>query len=106
MFPSTNDLLISKKSLLMYFEDVGKLPSQVILNCFPSCRINCKIFRSGSRFITVNSFSTLFYMQVADDNPHGFTAALRKRLTADDPALTMNERLIIRQFLEACPDDE
>lgn len=45
-------------------------------------------------------------MQVADDNPHGFTAALRKRLTADDPALTMNERLIIRQFLEACPDDE
>lgn len=46
------------------------------------------------------------YVQISDDNPDGFNAALRKRLTANDPDLTKNERLIIRQFLEACPDDE
>lgn len=45
-------------------------------------------------------------MQVSDNNPESITAKLRERLMADEPDLTKNERLIIRQFLEACPDDE
>lgn len=46
------------------------------------------------------------YVQVSDDNPESITAKLRERLMADEPDLTKNERLIIRQFLEACPEDE
>lgn len=46
------------------------------------------------------------YVQVVNDDASGTRAALRKRLTSDDPSLTKNERLKIRQFLEACPDEE
>ncbi|KAK1396550.1 Phosphoglucan phosphatase DSP4, amyloplastic [Heracleum sosnowskyi] len=46
------------------------------------------------------------YVQVSDDNPESITAKLREKLMVDEPDLTKNERLIIRQFLEACPDDE
>ncbi|KAM7532324.1 hypothetical protein LguiB_035734 [Lonicera macranthoides] len=45
------------------------------------------------------------YIQVSDDNPDSISAVLWKRLAAADPELTKNERLIIRQFLEACPDE-
>ncbi|KAG8380584.1 hypothetical protein BUALT_Bualt06G0030700 [Buddleja alternifolia] len=46
------------------------------------------------------------YVQVFDDNPSSISAAIRKRLTGDDPNLSTNERIIIRQFLEACPDED
>ncbi|XP_058207708.1 phosphoglucan phosphatase DSP4, amyloplastic isoform X3 [Rhododendron vialii] len=41
------------------------------------------------------------YVQVTDDDPDSITAALRARLTSNDPDLTTSERLQIRQFLEA-----
>ncbi|KAF5466999.1 hypothetical protein F2P56_016875 [Juglans regia] len=46
------------------------------------------------------------YVEVLDDNPDSLSAVLRKRLTGDDPGLTKDERLKVRQFLEAFPDDE
>ncbi|KAL4621613.1 hypothetical protein ACB092_06G241600 [Castanea dentata] len=46
------------------------------------------------------------FVQVFDDNPDSFNANLRKRLTGDDPDLSMDERLKIRQFLESIPDEE
>ncbi|KAI3458898.1 hypothetical protein Pfo_015561 [Paulownia fortunei] len=45
-------------------------------------------------------------LQVFDDNPSSISAAIRNRLTGDDPDLSTNERLIIRQFLETCPDED
>ncbi|CAA2953560.1 phosphoglucan phosphatase DSP4, amyloplastic isoform X3 [Olea europaea subsp. europaea] len=42
---------------------------------------------------------------VFDGNPSSIDAAIQNRITGDDPDLTTNERSIIRQFLEACPDD-
>lgn len=44
--------------------------------------------------------------QVLDDNPDSISAAVRNRITSDDPDLTSDERLIIREFLEAYPDEE
>ncbi|KAE9465362.1 hypothetical protein C3L33_02732, partial [Rhododendron williamsianum] len=41
------------------------------------------------------------YVQVTDDDPNSITAALRARMTSNDPNLTTSERLQIRQFLEA-----
>lgn len=46
------------------------------------------------------------YVQVLDDNAEGLRANLWKRLTSDDTGLTKDERLKIRQFLQAFPDDE
>ncbi|PIN19353.1 hypothetical protein CDL12_07973 [Handroanthus impetiginosus] len=46
------------------------------------------------------------YVTVIDDNPDSISAAIRSRITGDDPDLSMNERLIIRQFLEAYPDED
>uniref|UniRef100_A0A5B7CFY1 Dual specificity protein phosphatase 4 n=1 Tax=Davidia involucrata TaxID=16924 RepID=A0A5B7CFY1_DAVIN len=46
------------------------------------------------------------YIQVLDNDPDSFNATLRKRLTGDDPLLMNNDRLKIREFLEACPGDE
>jgi hypothetical protein len=46
------------------------------------------------------------YVQVLDDDPDSLRAILWKRLTSDEPHLTKDERLKIRQFLEAFPDDE
>ncbi|KAK9283915.1 hypothetical protein L1049_012170 [Liquidambar formosana] len=46
------------------------------------------------------------YVEVFNDDPNSTDAAVQKRLTSDDPYLTKDERLKIRQFLEACPDDE
>ncbi|KAI4346446.1 hypothetical protein L6164_007341 [Bauhinia variegata] len=40
------------------------------------------------------------------EDPGSDRASLRKRLTGDDPDLTKDERLRIREFLEDCPDDE
>jgi hypothetical protein len=45
-------------------------------------------------------------LQVVDDDAESLRANLWKRLTSDDPDLTKNERLKIRQFLEALPDYE
>ncbi|KAL5569495.1 hypothetical protein UlMin_026070 [Ulmus minor] len=45
------------------------------------------------------------YVKVLED-PSSASAALRKRLFGDDPVLTTEEKQIIRQFLEAYPDDE
>lgn len=46
------------------------------------------------------------FMQVLDDDHSSAGAALRNRLNADDPDLTRDERLQIRQYLEAYPDEE
>lgn len=45
-------------------------------------------------------------MQVLGDDHGSDSAALRNRLSADDPDLTKDERLQIRRFLEAYPDEE
>ncbi|KAL6586306.1 Phosphoglucan phosphatase DSP4, chloroplastic [Orobanche minor] len=39
------------------------------------------------------------YVKVFDDNPSSMSAGIRDRLTGDDPDLSTNERLLIRQFL-------
>ncbi|KAG8651782.1 phosphoglucan phosphatase DSP4, amyloplastic isoform X2 [Manihot esculenta] len=46
------------------------------------------------------------YIQVLADNTDSINAEIRKRLTGDDPELTPDERLKIRQFLETFPDDD
>ncbi|XP_073267269.1 phosphoglucan phosphatase DSP4, amyloplastic isoform X3 [Populus alba] len=46
------------------------------------------------------------YVQVLDDDTDSANAALQKSLTGDDPNLTGDERLRIRRFLEALPEDE
>ncbi|XP_030451147.1 phosphoglucan phosphatase DSP4, amyloplastic isoform X2 [Syzygium oleosum] len=46
------------------------------------------------------------YIKVLGDDHSSVGAALRSRLAADDPDLTKDERLQIRQFLEAYPDEE
>lgn len=45
-------------------------------------------------------------MQVSDDQRNSETAAIRARLINDESDLSPNERLIIRQFLEAFPDED
>ncbi|KAF1860619.1 hypothetical protein Lal_00021664 [Lupinus albus] len=44
------------------------------------------------------------YIKVLDD-PNSIRSSLWDRLTGDDPDLTKDERLRIREFLEACPND-
>jgi protein-tyrosine phosphatase len=46
------------------------------------------------------------YVKVLNDDSSSDSAVIRKRLTVDDPELTENDRVKIRQFLEACPDEE
>ncbi|KAL3342715.1 hypothetical protein AABB24_026645 [Solanum stoloniferum] len=47
------------------------------------------------------------YVEVLDETPDNITsAAIRKRLSGDDPDLTSSEGLIIRQFLEGYADVE
>ncbi|CAL5343260.1 unnamed protein product [Camellia sinensis] len=51
-------------------------------------------------------FCCLFgFRRVFDSDPNSISAALWKRLMSDDPYLTENELLKIRQFLEACTED-
>ncbi|RDX66325.1 SEC12-like protein 1 [Mucuna pruriens] len=45
------------------------------------------------------------FIQVLDDTSSA-RASLRKRLTGDDPDLTTDERLRIKEFLEASPDED
>jgi protein-tyrosine phosphatase len=45
------------------------------------------------------------YVQVTDDDPDSVAAAQRERLMSNDPDLTTNERLQIRPFLEAYPEE-
>ncbi|KAL9677698.1 hypothetical protein QQ045_005932 [Rhodiola kirilowii] len=44
--------------------------------------------------------------QVINDERTSSSAALRTRLMGDDPDLTKDERVQIREFLEAFPDEE
>lgn len=46
------------------------------------------------------------YVQVLGDATDSISAGIRKRLTGDDPVLTKDEQLKIRQFLETYPDEE
>ncbi|CAM8970808.1 unnamed protein product [Rhodiola kirilowii] len=46
------------------------------------------------------------YIQVINDERTSSSAALRTRLMGDDPDLTKDERVQIREFLEAFPDEE
>lgn len=45
-------------------------------------------------------------MQVSDNDPESVSTALWERLGSDDFDLTTNEREIIMQFLDECPDEE
>ncbi|XP_004496155.1 phosphoglucan phosphatase DSP4, amyloplastic isoform X2 [Cicer arietinum] len=45
------------------------------------------------------------FIEVLDD-ADGDRAFLRERLTADDPDLTKDERIRIKEFLETCPDED
>ncbi|XVF82977.1 hypothetical protein PTKIN_Ptkin16aG0095700 [Pterospermum kingtungense] len=46
------------------------------------------------------------FVHVVDNDPSSVNAAIRRRLTSEDPDLTKEERMKIRQFLEAYPDGE
>ncbi|KAK8494990.1 hypothetical protein V6N11_049869 [Hibiscus sabdariffa] len=46
------------------------------------------------------------FIHVVNSDPTSGYGAVRKRLTSDDPDLTNEERMKIRQFLESCPDEE
>ncbi|GER51237.1 dual specificity protein phosphatase (DsPTP1)family protein [Striga asiatica] len=46
------------------------------------------------------------YVEVFDKDPSSISAAIRSRLAGDDPQLSTNERLIIRQFIETYPDED
>ncbi|KAF5959353.1 hypothetical protein HYC85_000562 [Camellia sinensis] len=46
------------------------------------------------------------YVQVSDDDPNSITAALQKRFMGDNCNLMKDERLKIRKFLEAFPQEE
>ncbi|WCJ19218.1 Phosphoglucan phosphatase DSP4 amyloplastic [Euphorbia peplus] len=46
------------------------------------------------------------YVQVVADGTDSTSAAVRKRLTDEDAALTTEEQIKVREFLETCPDDE
>ncbi|XP_024020564.1 phosphoglucan phosphatase DSP4, amyloplastic isoform X2 [Morus notabilis] len=62
-----------------------------------------ELVTSGNEDGHVNNYVDVLY----DDDPSSSaSAALRKRLCDEDSDLTTEERLKIRQFLEACPDDE
>ncbi|CAI9302978.1 unnamed protein product [Lactuca saligna] len=45
------------------------------------------------------------YIQVSDNDPKSVSSELWGRLACDDFDLSTNEREIIRQFLDTCPDD-
>ncbi|GAA0165753.1 protein phosphatase [Lithospermum erythrorhizon] len=45
------------------------------------------------------------YIKVYDNKPNSINAAVRRRMAGDDPDLTKNERIIIRQFLDAFPEE-
>ncbi|THF94187.1 hypothetical protein TEA_004450 [Camellia sinensis var. sinensis] len=46
------------------------------------------------------------YVQVSDDDPNSITATLQKRFMGDNCNLMKDERLKIRKFLEAFPEEE
>ncbi|XP_043817081.1 phosphoglucan phosphatase DSP4, amyloplastic isoform X3 [Manihot esculenta] len=46
------------------------------------------------------------YIQVLNESTEGISAAVRERLTGDDPDLTTDERSKIREFLKTLPDDD
>ncbi|KAM7265563.1 hypothetical protein ACFE04_003246 [Oxalis oulophora] len=46
------------------------------------------------------------YVKVLNDDSSSDNAIIRQRLTVEDPELTEDDRIKIKQFLEACPDEE
>lgn len=64
------------------------------------------VTRTGLVFLLSIDALIFSFLQVLDDNTDSVSAVVRKRLTSDDPDLTKEERLKIRQFLEAFPDGE
>ncbi|XP_039022914.1 phosphoglucan phosphatase DSP4, amyloplastic-like isoform X1 [Hibiscus syriacus] len=46
------------------------------------------------------------FLHVVDGDPSSGCGEVRKRLTSDDPDLTKEERMKIKQFLESYPDEE
>lgn len=55
----------------------------------------------------LDSFLYQHILQVFDRNPNNSTsAATRKRLVDADPDLTQNERLTVREFLDAFPVED
>lgn len=70
--------------------------------------VHCSPLSHYYKFVE-NSVIDLTYFilseQVLDDTS-SVRASLRKRLTADDPDLTTDEQLRIKEFLEACPDED
>ncbi|KAF5790103.1 putative tyrosine specific protein phosphatase [Helianthus annuus] len=46
------------------------------------------------------------YLQVSDDDPESLSTALWERLLSDDFDLTTDERQVVKQFLDDCPDAE
>ncbi|EYU39691.1 hypothetical protein ABFS82_06G181500 [Erythranthe guttata] len=46
------------------------------------------------------------YVKVLDENPSSNNAAIRSRLSGDDPDLSADERIIIRQFLDTYQDED
>ncbi|XP_007010098.2 PREDICTED: phosphoglucan phosphatase DSP4, amyloplastic isoform X1 [Theobroma cacao] len=46
------------------------------------------------------------FLHVVNNDPSSVNGAVRKRLTSEDPDLRKEERLKIRQFLEAYPEEE
>lgn len=70
------------------------------------CLFICYILRHKHYTTKLFLFSLLLFNQVLADNTDSISAEIRKRLTGDDPDLTADERLKIRQFLETFPDDD
>ncbi|XP_022765509.1 phosphoglucan phosphatase DSP4, amyloplastic-like isoform X3 [Durio zibethinus] len=46
------------------------------------------------------------FLHIVDNDPNSVSAVVRKRLTSENPDLTKEERLKIRQLLESYPDEE
>ncbi|KAL6130336.1 hypothetical protein ACLB2K_068716 [Fragaria x ananassa] len=94
------------------FDD--KLGSWILKRELPEGRYEYKYIVDGEWTINKNDPVTSAnkdghvnnYVEIVEDDANSPNAIIRKRLTGDDPDLTTDERLKIRQFLEACPTDE
>ncbi|GLT88803.1 hypothetical protein SLE2022_068120 [Rubroshorea leprosula] len=44
------------------------------------------------------------YVEVVDNDPSSVSTVIRKRLTDEDPGLSVEEQLKVKEFLETYPD--